>query len=585
MTELDPRSILLMVGLGLVVPAISLTVVWRLFRGLPGLGYWTLSTWSAFSVVFLIGSARGDAPSVWVVILTNASVLGTALLIHAGCRAYAGKASINKTVLLPALAAGLLVIGVLRLTQVHPTVHLTFQALFAGAAYAASALVLWHMPALRPALKFLVCLVFGLHSVFLVLGRPFVMHRRYQFTESLMVPPIVSIESFFAWSFIILSALLLTVDHLYRQNRAALERQRRLFAVIGHELRTPAAALSMLLTRARQEQPTADDLGLMQDQSDHLVSVLDEMRYIVRPRDSTEPLPMGTTTLSALTTKVMGSLRPMMAIHGFEGKLRLNEGADMPLKLSVQLLRQILTNLVKNAIVHSRGDTIWIEVRLLLGDLNPSFELKVCDNGIGLKNATALFEPYVRGDTEADGSGLGLFICKSLAEQMDAQLSHADRPGGGSCFVLRLTAEVDASASSNAQSEAPAIQLSNLSVLLVEDNPVIRKVSEALLSNAGVHVTSVSNGEEALQAVHAQTNGFGLILTDIMMPQLDGYAMSRQLRQSGYSGTIIGVSAATIGEESERMLEAGANACLAKPLTLEKLTVAIQSVAAVADRA
>lgn len=581
MFEIDPRSILLMVGLGLIVPAISLSVVWRLYRGLPGLGHWTLSTWTAFSVVFTI-SARSDLPSDWMVLLTSATIMGTALLIYAGCRAYAGKAAINKTILLPAFAAALLVIGVLRVMQMQPVVHVSFQALFTGAVFAASALTLWSMPALRSPLKYFVCLTFGLHSVFLILVRPIVMQRQFEATNTLAVPPIVSIESFIAWSFIILGTVLLTVDYLYGKQLITLERQRRLFAVIGHELRTPAAALSMLIDRAQQEEPNEEQRHLMLQQSTHLLSVLDELRYVVRPKDSTEPLPMGSTTLAALTTAIMNSLQPMMAQKDIEGQVIHGEGADWPVQLSTQLVRQILLNLTKNAILHSKASKIWIEVRALQSGQHPLFEIKVCDNGLGMKDAEALFAPYARGDTEAEGSGLGLYICRILTEQLGGQLGYAKLPGGGSCFALRLSAEVDTSSTARAARPAALQNLSGLSVLLVEDNAVISKVTEVLLSKAGAHVTLVSDGAEGLAAARTKANGFDLILTDIMMPNLDGYGMTQRLRQSGYSGTIIGVSAATIGEESERMLKAGANACVGKPLTLEKLLVALQALEPVA---
>ena len=106
-------------------------------------------------------------------------------------------------------------------------------------------------------------------------------------------------------------------------------------------------------------------------------------------------------------------------------------------------------------------------------------------------------------------------------------------------------------------------------VLLAEDTPTIRMLSTKLIESQGAVVEAAEDGQKALEI--ALNSSFDLVITDIFMPNMDGYELTRSLRESGYKGPIIGVTAATIGEERDKLLAAGANAAIGKPLTKEKL--------------
>ena len=111
--------------------------------------------------------------------------------------------------------------------------------------------------------------------------------------------------------------------------------------------------------------------------------------------------------------------------------------------------------------------------------------------------------------------------------------------------------------------------LADKQVLLAEDTPTIRMLSAKLIESQGASVAAAKDGEKALEI--ALNKHFDLVITDIFMPNMDGYELTRSLRENGYTGPIIGVTAATIGEERDKLIAAGANAAIGKPLTKEKL--------------
>jgi len=124
-------------------------------------------------------------------------------------------------------------------------------------------------------------------------------------------------------------------------------------------------------------------------------------------------------------------------------------------------------------------------------------------------------------------------------------------------------AERDKTAMNNAQ------VLNGLNILFVEDSDILRLMGTELLTSHGVIITTAEDGVEALFKVNE--NQYDLIITDIMMPNCDGFELTLQLRKRGFTLPIIGLTAATVGDEQERLIECGANAVLSKPLMLDAI--------------
>ena len=227
--------------------------------------------------------------------------------------------------------------------------------------------------------------------------------------------------------------------------------------------------------------------------------------------------------------------------------------------------------LVKNAVVHSGGDKVRVELTLNeVDETQTQATLRIGDNGKGLTQAEQqhVFEAFGRGDTSSDGSGLGLFIVSQLVKKMDGSLSYETSELGGACFVVSFSMQV----AEQAQAQAQDI-LSGLNILLAEDDSFLAQLTQKMLSAKGANVTVAENGQIALDAfqTHVMTQAFDVVITDLMMPKLDGHGLVKAIRESDTQLPVIAVTAAVIGQETDQLMAEGATAVLSKPIKVDEL--------------
>ena len=369
-------------------------------------------------------------------------------------------------------------------------------------------------------------------------------------------------------------------ERVEREQQMRDEQQRRdqMFAVIGHELRTPAATLKMLaeqLELSTEHGDTSNDLQrtqqLLKSTAEHLVTVLDDLRQVAQP-EKQRIRERKVVQVPEFLEGIVHSLRPMAEAQQFSLTFDLEHADFQYAEIEVSTVRQVLTNLTKNALIHSGGDRVRIALEIRASDDQTStMRLRVLDNGKGIlaDQVEHLFTPFVRGDTDAEGTGLGLPICRDLIRALDGELSHETTPCGGSSFnievpILRVDGVVQVES-------APKLvnPFEGKRVLIAEDNLTIRMLTQKMLESKGAQVTCAEDGRAALERFgEAQ---FDLVLSDIFMPQVDGYEFVSCIRAEGFKGSVVGLTAATIGDETERMLEAGADLIIPKPIDIKKL--------------
>lgn len=359
--------------------------------------------------------------------------------------------------------------------------------------------------------------------------------------------------------------------------KATLEKQDKMFAIIGHELRTPAAAMKMQLdewSRTRTADKTVEEL---KSTSEHLLDVLDDMRVGSDHSIISEYKVAGSLSVYKLCEETVHALYYMAGRYRVD--LFLNASAQSAIESYgyKKQLRQILINLVKNALIHAQASRV--ELRLQSNELEgnkTAFTISVIDDGKGIPEADRerLFEAYERGETTSGGSGLGLNVSRELVRAFDqGELNYLPGATGGSVFRLSFSLPNYKSIESIREGNVSAIK--GKRILMVEDTPTLLMLGHTILSRAGAEVVDATDGSTGLQLAAEQA--FDLVITDIMMPHMDGYEMTQQLRAQGFTNPIIGVTGATVGHEADRLLESGATAVLPKPLTLENLYAALQS--------
>ena len=365
------------------------------------------------------------------------------------------------------------------------------------------------------------------------------------------------------------------LEEMLCEREDAMRRKQQMYAVIGHELRTPVAAIHMLIEDEQLDE--GEKLERLDDISSSLLSVIDDLRLISNPNVSKDA-EIQVADPRAILDGVATSLKFVLQDRGVELHTDI-ESASTKLGLDAQSLRQILTNLIKNSALHSCGQNIYVSLSYsetlgsgLLATLN------VEDDGKGIEPSQRkrLFEPFERGDSEQDGTGLGLHIVSTLATKMKGAVSCTASRYGGACFSVTFPVRRQSIAQSN-ESAPKELTLDGLRILLAEDEATLRLLTDRMLTKRGGKVTCCQDGAEALEAF--KTGNFDLLLTDMMMPRMDGVALTEAVREIAPEFPIIAVTAAVMGTEADKLTAAGVNAIVSKPITATVLQKALDELA------
>lgn len=348
------------------------------------------------------------------------------------------------------------------------------------------------------------------------------------------------------------------------------EQKAQMYAVIGHELRTPAASIRMLVETAQEEQQAVDS-DLLLNSIDQLLGVIDTLRMVAQPEKLAESEHVA-VLVSELINNQVNMLQPLAKQQGYHLRADTSGLSPHTIRTQPQLLKQLISNLVKNALLHSQGSEVNVNAESAINGSIKILHISVEDNGVGIPEGKVaeLFEPYQRGDSKAEGTGLGLYVCREIARSLDGDLRVENRAEGGACFTLSFSAPVVEAASAEESGSPISNPFDGLNVLIAEDNLTIRMLTQKMLNARGATVTAVENGEDALALCKEHT--YHLILSDIFMPKLDGYGFVKGVRELGITTPIVGLTAATLGDETDRMLESGANLVTSKPIDIRKLS-------------
>jgi CheY-like chemotaxis protein/HPt (histidine-containing phosphotransfer) domain-containing protein len=257
-------------------------------------------------------------------------------------------------------------------------------------------------------------------------------------------------------------------------------------------------------------------------------------------------------------------------------------------------LRQLLMNLVGNAVKFTAHGSVQIRSRLEKDQGPPQLVIDVCDTGIGIseEHLETIFSPFVQADNSVTrkfgGTGLGLAISRNICQSLGGSLTVASNPGKGSTFTAVLPAGdlVGVRLSDHPSTEhrgdiidtrEDSVNLAGVKVLLADDGDTNRKLIRLFLSRQGAEVHAVENGELAVATTMSQS--FDVILMDMQMPVMDGYVATRKLRESGYAKPIIALTAHAMAGDRKKCEEAGCTGYLSKPVNVDELVRIVLSAA------
>ena len=361
---------------------------------------------------------------------------------------------------------------------------------------------------------------------------------------------------------------------------------------MSHELRTPLNAVigfAQMLQIDRRDALTAKQREYCQDVESagrHLLALVNDVLDLARIESGNERLSVERVAAADALAGVGGAMTTIAERAGIE--LRIDAAADVPdLRADDRRLHQILLNLVSNGIKYNRkGVSVRVSVEVAAGD---RVRFVVADTGIGIAadRQKELFEPFHRLGQEhsaVDGTGIGLTICKRLAEAMGGSIGFSSAAGRGSVFWVELPADTSTSAAgagaaaeaSDPPSAETAAHPGGFSLLYVEDNPSNMRLMEHLVSILPrVGLLTASNPRLGLELARAHRPD--IILLDLHLPDMSGYEMFEHLKAMPETRDIpvMALSAAAMPNDIRRGLAAGFVRYLTKPIDVKEFLGAI----------
>ncbi|MBE2253983.1 MAG: response regulator [Myxococcus sp.] len=400
--------------------------------------------------------------------------------------------------------------------------------------------------------------------------------------------PVVTQVLNFAYAMLVVLVFARSADQMRARvieaQQAAAKTRSRFLANISHEIRTPMhGVLGMteaLLANEALTPELKDRLSIIQRSGNQMVSLINDLLDLTKIEAGKLAIVPTPTDLGELVSDLDALFSPVAARKQVGFETRVN--ADVPGVVQVDGLRlkQVLTNLVSNAVKFTDAGRVQLSVSS--GPTGLTFEVR--DTGIGIDAAQLprLFNAFEQGDSSATrphgGTGLGLALSRQLATLLGGSLTVESTPGIGSVFRLELPV-VAVEGAVAAPRATPQVAPAQLTVLIVDDNAVNRMVAETLLKHAGYVVKTATNGRQALDTVTAEH--VDAVLMDCHMPVMDGFEATEQIRRLDSPRArvpIIAVTASASAEDREACQRAGMNGFLAKPATLDAMLEAIAGV-------
>jgi signal transduction histidine kinase/DNA-binding NarL/FixJ family response regulator len=391
-------------------------------------------------------------------------------------------------------------------------------------------------------------------------------------------------------------------DELLREIRerdaadAANRAKSEFLANMSHEIRTPLTAIlgyaDLLMDPDVSPPNRLEYVRTVRRNGEHLLTILNDILDLSK----IEAGKMTVEKVAFSPAQILIDVASLMRVRALEKRVNLSVAFSTPIPASIPgdptRTRQILMNLVGNAIKFTERGKVTVEARLEQAGSEPAkLSFVIADEGIGMteEQVARLFHPFTQADSSTTrkfgGTGLGLVICRRLAEMMGAVIGVESAPGKGSVFTFTIPAGTLAGVKllhGITESTQPVIEslrhapvaLNGVRVLLAEDGPDNQVLISTHLEKAGAVVSIAENGLVAVEMATAalrHEQPYDVILMDMQMPELDGYGATSTLRQQGYRRPIVALTAHAMSTDRERCLLAGCDEYLSKPVDRDAL--------------
>ena len=376
---------------------------------------------------------------------------------------------------------------------------------------------------------------------------------------------------------------------------AANVQKSQFLANMSHEIRTPlngVLAMAQVMAVGELSDQQRERLDVIRGSGEALLTILNDILDVSKIEAGKLELEVVEFDFNALVRATVGGFSALAQSKGLQFALEIEPDAEGPRLGDPARLRQILSNLISNAVKFTREGAVSVRVEGLGAGGEDGLRLAVSDTGIGIPadKLPLLFQKFTQLDASTTrrfgGTGLGLSICHELTAKMGGVI-WADSDTTGATFYVELPLPKAAVVTDEQACEEglPEDQGRVLRILAAEDNPTNQLVLSTILEIFGAELTIVENGRLAVEAW--ASGDYDVILMDIQMPEMDGITAAQEIRKAEAAGKrlrtpIVALSANAMDHQVREYMAAGMDGHVSKPIELNKLHAALEN--ALADR-
>lgn len=391
----------------------------------------------------------------------------------------------------------------------------------------------------------------------------------------------------------------LLIEEALAQAESASRAKGKFLSDMSHEIRTPMnvilgyASIAQNNMDNRDQDKVKDCLEKIKEAGNHLIGIINDVLEVSRIEQGKINIENEESDIYELMTDFYNLVEIQAAVKKQKMTINLEGITDKYVYMDWTRISQVLINLINNAIKYTPvGGHIDVIVKEdcnnNIGDNIHNYIIIVKDNGRGIdeKDMPSLFDLYTRGaydnDISVEGTGLGLSISKQIIELMNGTIAVDSKLGEGTTFTVKLPLQyvvrtqddknvtdngTDNNIIKNNQS------LSDIKVMVVDDNQYNREIACELLRENGAHIIECASGSEAVDYIKYRNDIVDIILMDVCMPDIDGFEATRLIRQLEKDRwqdiPIVAMTANAFDEDRKKALEHGMNGHIAKPFDID----------------